>query len=248
MAINGTLKHEGAYEKESIGLDADRTHDRGGDHWHFGSDRTARRSRRHGESAGDVSVGGNHPGKTKVEIQVNEGLEAALDAPGQIGLAAATPRGSAVAVDVATNGVGSVECTLLGNPDVTGETLTLARDADGLWSCTTSLTKDIPKGCATASSHVQLPRSSPTRECAALVQGRCGGPVRCLPPGLKARRLARETPLRRSDHPRLPRRTTVSNPFTVLDGRRCKNPASCRHRIHCAMSETNGHGRNAPSY
>lgn len=48
------------------------------------------------------------PGKTQIEVQVNEGLEAALDAPGQIGLAAATPRGSAVAVDVATSGVGSV--------------------------------------------------------------------------------------------------------------------------------------------
>lgn len=90
-------------------------------------------------------------GKTQVEIQVNEGLDAVLDDPEQISLSAATTRCSAIAVDFTTAGVGSIECTLIGNPEVTGKTLTLARDADAVWTCETeAVQKYAPKGCTGA--------------------------------------------------------------------------------------------------
>jgi len=64
-----------------------------------------------------------------------------------IGLAGTTARCAPIAV---TDGEeGSIECTLVGNPKVSGETVTLTRSSNGTWACSTSITetKYIPSGC-----------------------------------------------------------------------------------------------------
>lgn len=59
-----------------------------------------------------------------------------------IGLPLRTVRCSAITPGgtwTATNGQ-TIACTLAGSPNVAGETLTLTRDSEGLWSCSTSVT------------------------------------------------------------------------------------------------------------
>jgi type IV pilus assembly protein PilA len=42
----------------------------------------------------------------------------------------------------------TIACTLAGNPSVAGKTLTLTRDAEGLWSCSTTVDAVYrPNGC-----------------------------------------------------------------------------------------------------
>ncbi len=68
-----------------------------------------------------------------------------------IGLPLNTVRCSAITPAgtwAATNGQ-TIACTLAGNPNVAGKALTLTRDAEGLWSCTTTV--DVvyrPSGCS----------------------------------------------------------------------------------------------------
>jgi type IV pilus assembly protein PilA len=43
----------------------------------------------------------------------------------------------------------TIACTLSGNPDVAGESLTLTRNGEGRWSCSTTVTTIYrPKGCS----------------------------------------------------------------------------------------------------
>jgi type IV pilus assembly protein PilA len=48
---------------------------------------------------------------------------------------AITPGGTWTAISGQT-----IACTLAGNPNVAGKTLTLTRDSEGLWSCSTTVT------------------------------------------------------------------------------------------------------------
>lgn len=52
---------------------------------------------------------------------------------------------------VATDGTGSIKCTMNGGPDVGTKTIQWARDAAGVWACTTSVKDSLkPKGCGAA--------------------------------------------------------------------------------------------------
>jgi type IV pilus assembly protein PilA len=87
------------------------------------------------------------PGKTQAEVQINEGLAAALALPADVGLAVSS-RCTVVAVAVAVNGVASIACTMAGGTDIVGKTLTLSRTAAGVWTCASqALPKYMPKGC-----------------------------------------------------------------------------------------------------
>lgn len=68
-----------------------------------------------------------------------------------IGLPLSTPRCSDITPTgswTATNGQ-TIVCTLAGNPNVANESLTLTRDSEGLWSCTTTVDAIYrPSGCS----------------------------------------------------------------------------------------------------
>ena len=71
--------------------------------------------------------------------------------PADIGLAPNTDRCSTITVAGnwnAANGQ-SIQCTLIGNPSINGQTLTLTRNAQGQWPCTTSIANvnHQPNGC-----------------------------------------------------------------------------------------------------
>lgn len=58
--------------------------------------------------------------------------------------AAITPGGTWTATSGQT-----IVCTLAGNPNVAGKSLTLTRDSEGLWSCATTVTAIYrPNGCS----------------------------------------------------------------------------------------------------
>ena len=67
-----------------------------------------------------------------------------------IGLPLSTTRCSAITPGgtwTATNGQ-TIACTLAGNPNIAGKSLTLTRDSEGLWSCSTTVTALYrPNGC-----------------------------------------------------------------------------------------------------
>ena len=67
-----------------------------------------------------------------------------------IGLPLTTARCTAITPTgtwTATSGQ-TIVCTLAGNPDVVGKSLTLTRDSEGLWSCSTTVTALYrPSGC-----------------------------------------------------------------------------------------------------
>ncbi|MCX7033555.1 MAG: pilin [Arenimonas sp.] len=88
-------------------------------------------------------------GVTAYEEFVQRGSVAVITAPAVVGLSAATPRCSAVAVTASTSG--TIVCTLQGNPIVAGKTITLTRtSATGQWACSSniSLSKHKPGNCA----------------------------------------------------------------------------------------------------
>jgi type IV pilus assembly protein PilA len=96
------------------------------------------------------------PGKVSAETRIAEG-KAATTTPSDIGLQATTTRCSEIAVEVETTGVASIACTITGNAQVTGESITWARSADGtdgtsgVWTCTTTVaTKLQPSTCGAA--------------------------------------------------------------------------------------------------
>lgn len=67
-----------------------------------------------------------------------------------IGLPLSTVRCSAITPGgtwTATNGQ-TIACTLAGNPNVAGKSVTLTRDSEGLWSCSTTVDPLYrPNGC-----------------------------------------------------------------------------------------------------
>lgn len=73
--------------------------------------------------------------------------------PADIGLPATTARCSSIKVAGNWNDPSgqNILCTLAGNPDVTGKTLSLTRNATGQWPCTSAGGLDArhrPNGCA----------------------------------------------------------------------------------------------------
>ena len=105
-------------------------------------------------------------GKTGLVSRLNEGLAADLTAAQALtaaGLTSPTTRCSAVTAAMATTGIGSITCTMVGGSKLNGLVLTLSRTSDtasatntnpGTWSCTsTVLAADVaimPTGCTAA--------------------------------------------------------------------------------------------------
>ena len=74
----------------------------------------------------------------------------AIAGPAAIGLAAATPRCTIAATGNWDAADGQkIQCTLKGNPNVVGKTVTLTRNPTGQWPCTTTIadTSHRPNGC-----------------------------------------------------------------------------------------------------
>ncbi|MGA0585921.1 pilin [Dyella sp. KRB-257] len=92
------------------------------------------------------------PGKTAFEEAVNNGATTALTTAADIGLQSPTTRCSTIAVThTVSSGVGSIKCTIAGNPKVSGKTVEWDRNASGSWSCVTGGSLDAkfkPKGCS----------------------------------------------------------------------------------------------------
>ncbi|WP_372166330.1 pilin [Xanthomonas axonopodis] len=83
------------------------------------------------------------PGKTRYEILVNDSEGSTLTSASAIGLTVtATSRCSAIDVfapDASGAQAHAIDCTVRGNPRVNGIKLTWARDANGIWTCSTDL-------------------------------------------------------------------------------------------------------------
>ena len=87
-------------------------------------------------------------GVTAFEEMVQRGSGSILTTAASVGLNAPTPRCSAIAVTA--GGAGTIQCTLIGNPVVSGKTLTLTRNsATGSWTCSSNiaLAKHKPGNC-----------------------------------------------------------------------------------------------------
>jgi type IV pilus assembly protein PilA len=98
------------------------------------------------------------PAKVNIEEKIGSGIVTA-DATALsgttatvlklIGIQAATSeRCSVYTSAVATTGVASIQCTMMGGTEVVGKTITWSRSAEGAWTCaTTALAKIAPKTC-----------------------------------------------------------------------------------------------------
>ncbi|SMR76003.1 MULTISPECIES: pilin [Stenotrophomonas] len=88
------------------------------------------------------------PGKTKVEILINEARSASLVTPAYIGVAQ-NAHCSNVEAELSDSGVGHISCTLKGHSALEGKDLILRRSAEGIWSCDGSAfeARYRPTGC-----------------------------------------------------------------------------------------------------
>lgn len=91
-------------------------------------------------------------GVVTFEEQIQNGENAGSPADANaIGLPLTTARCSAITPTgtwAATSGQ-TIACTLAGNPNVAGKSLTLTRDSEGLWSCSTTVDALYrPNGCS----------------------------------------------------------------------------------------------------
>jgi type IV pilus assembly protein PilA len=87
-------------------------------------------------------------------IQNFEGLGGGAPAgPNEVGLPASTPRCSGITVSGNWDAPAgqAIRCTLAGNPDVVGKTITLTRNATGQWPCSVGgglAARHRPNGCS----------------------------------------------------------------------------------------------------
>jgi type IV pilus assembly protein PilA len=89
-------------------------------------------------------------GVTAFEEGIQSGVNTGSPSVGDIGLAASTPRCSAIAVSGAwaDSSGQSITCTLTGNPQVQGKTVVLTRNTNGQWPCTSNVAAQYrPAGC-----------------------------------------------------------------------------------------------------
>ena len=99
--------------------------------------------------------------KTAYETKVNDGV--AITTLADIGINSTTSERCTFTANTFTAGTGAVTngiaCTLKGTPRINGKFITLNRDTNGKWTCTTSLDSAvdqekqfIPTGCTTSTS------------------------------------------------------------------------------------------------
>ncbi|EVT73598.1 fimbrial protein [Stenotrophomonas maltophilia 5BA-I-2] len=88
------------------------------------------------------------PGRTQVEILMNEGRSVSLVTPAYIGVAQ-NAHCSAVEAELSESGVGHISCTLKGHSALEGKDLILRRSAEGIWTCDGSSfeARYRPTGC-----------------------------------------------------------------------------------------------------
>ncbi|MES2671188.1 MAG: pilin [Pseudomonadota bacterium] len=89
-------------------------------------------------------------GVTAFEEGIQSGERVGAATNPDIGLAATTPRCTIAVAGAWTAASGqTIACTLKGNPNVAGKTVTLTRDAQGQWVCTNNIgnTNYEPNGC-----------------------------------------------------------------------------------------------------
>jgi type IV pilus assembly protein PilA len=90
-------------------------------------------------------------GVTAFEEGIQSGERGAVAATNaDIGLAATTPRCTIAVAGNWNAGAGqTITCTLKGNPNVAGKTVTLTRNAVGSWGCSNNISNDNyePNGC-----------------------------------------------------------------------------------------------------
>ncbi|HHW4675477.1 MAG TPA: pilin, partial [Xylella fastidiosa subsp. pauca] len=105
------------------------------------------------------------PGKVQAEILFSDaGTKTAITTPETIGLRTATTRCSSIAVNLTPSaGTGTIVCTITGNSQVNGQTITWTRSADntsgqggtnngGLWSCTTTVATTLSPSTCTSTA------------------------------------------------------------------------------------------------
>jgi type IV pilus assembly protein PilA len=96
------------------------------------------------------------PARTPIEVAANEGKTPSLVATeaGYIGVTSDSGTYCNFTTTYAADtGVGSIVCAIKNsNPTILGDTITLARDADGDWTCTTNIdeAKYHPGSCGAA--------------------------------------------------------------------------------------------------
>lgn len=93
--------------------------------------------------AGYVEIRG---GQVKMETLLLTGASVLL--PDTINLPDFTQNCSAItAVSDAGTGTGSITCTLIGNDYISGNVITLGRDANGFWSCNSTVSSTYTGKC-----------------------------------------------------------------------------------------------------
>jgi type IV pilus assembly protein PilA len=87
-------------------------------------------------------------GVTAYEELVQRGSGAAITVA-RLGLRTSTPRCSLIAAPAAAaDGTGTITCTLIGNPQILGDTVTLTRTTGGAFNCTSTAPAEFrPTGC-----------------------------------------------------------------------------------------------------
>ena len=90
-------------------------------------------------------------GVTAFEEGIQSGERVGAATNPDIGLAADTPRCDPITVvgNWADPNGQTITCTLKGNPNIAGKTVTLTRDANGQWDCSNNIGNDNyePNGC-----------------------------------------------------------------------------------------------------
>lgn len=93
-----------------------------------------------------------NPGKTQVEVMINDGNFGGVSATA-VGLQASSERCSTVVATAGSTGAASITCTLKGTPAVLAKTIAMVRDGTtGAWRCQVPAALDAkywPKGCGT---------------------------------------------------------------------------------------------------
>ena len=93
------------------------------------------------------------PGKVNAEDKIINSNTAAT--PADLGLQASTKRCSAITASVAATGESSIACSIVGNAQVDGQSITWSRTADnqttgdtGIWTCATTVAEKLrPSTC-----------------------------------------------------------------------------------------------------
>ena len=86
--------------------------------------------------------------KVNVDEKISNGVTTALNGFADAGFTAAASTRCTYTVAIGTGGVASLKCALIGGPDLTGKHITVARDAAGVWKCTSDVADKLkPKNC-----------------------------------------------------------------------------------------------------